>query len=189
MADARPAASYETVLPRIYAGAWRLAAGATVLFLCSVGVFPFYWMFVTSIRPSTEIFEFPPRILPSGDSVFAPYLTLFQETGLAVRIWNSTAVSIANRARRLPVRRDGRLRPVAVPVPGSRRVSGRAAGDPDVPGDPPRPSDVRLLPAFRPSEQPIRAVPRLSGVPDPRRGRPPEGVLRRHPGRASRRPR
>ena len=82
-------------MPRISTAAWRLAAVAAVVFLCSVGVFPFYWMFVTSIRPGPEIFEFPPRILPSADSVFAPYLTLFRETDLALWIWNSTMVSIA----------------------------------------------------------------------------------------------
>ena len=85
----------ETIGPRITAAAGRVAFAATVLLLCSVGVFPFYWMFVTSIRPSTEIFEFPPRILPSSDSVFTPYLTLFGETGLAQWLWNSAAVSIA----------------------------------------------------------------------------------------------
>ena len=72
-----------------------MAAAAMAVFLCSIGVFPFYWMFVTSIRPSSEIFEFPPRILPSADSVFAPYLALFAETGLLQWLWNSTLVSMA----------------------------------------------------------------------------------------------
>ena len=95
MTDADPSGQVDPLMPRITAAAGRVIAAATVLFLCSVGVFPFYWMFVTSIRPSTEIFEFPPRILPSADSVFTPYLTLFESTGLAQWLWNSTAVSIA----------------------------------------------------------------------------------------------
>ena len=95
MPDPGSMRSVETVGPRITAAAGRVAFAAAVLLLCSVGVFPFYWMFVTSIRPSTEIFEFPPRILPSSDSVFTPYLTLFEETGLAQWLWNSTAVSMA----------------------------------------------------------------------------------------------
>ena len=95
MPDIRPSSSVEAVMPRITMAAGRVVVAATVLLLCSVGVFPFYWMFVTSIRPSTQIFEFPPRILPSADSVFAPYLTIFEETGLAQWIWNSLGVSIA----------------------------------------------------------------------------------------------
>ncbi len=95
MPDLGSMRSVETVGPRITAAAGRVAFAAAVLLLCSVGVFPFYWMFVTSIRPSTEIFEFPPRVLPSADSVFTPYLTLFAETGLAQWLWNSAAVSIA----------------------------------------------------------------------------------------------
>ncbi|MCY3873175.1 MAG: carbohydrate ABC transporter permease [Rhodobacteraceae bacterium] len=95
MPDLGSMRSVETVGPRITVAAGRVAFAAAVLLLCSVGVFPFYWMFVTSIRPSTEIFEFPPRVLPSADSVFTPYLTLFEETGLAQWLWNSAAVSIA----------------------------------------------------------------------------------------------
>ena len=95
MTDANTVSAYDDLLPRIGKAAGRLAAAATILLLCSLGVFPFYWMFVTSIRPSTEIFEFPPRILPSADSVFSPYLTLFAETGLSQWLLNSTAVSLA----------------------------------------------------------------------------------------------
>ncbi len=95
MTDANTVSAYDDLLPRIGKAAGRLAVAATILLLCSLGVFPFYWMFVTSIRPSTEIFEFPPRILPSADSVFSPYLTLFAETGLSQWLLNSTAVSLA----------------------------------------------------------------------------------------------
>ena len=95
MADATLSGNAETLMPRITAAAGRVIVAATVLFLCSVGVFPFYWMFVTSIRPSTEIFEFPPRILPSADSVFAPYRLLFEGTELAQWLLNSAAVSVA----------------------------------------------------------------------------------------------
>ena len=95
MPDPGSSRGLEAVGPRIAAAAGRVAFAATVLLLCSVGVFPFYWMFVTSIRPSTEIFEFPPRVLPSADSVFTPYLSLFEETGLAQWLWNSAAVSMA----------------------------------------------------------------------------------------------
>lgn len=89
------AAAKSDLVPRISVAAWRLAAGAAIVLLCTLGVFPFYWMFVTSIRPGPQIFEFPPKILPSADSVFSPYLTLIRETDLALWIWNSAAVSLA----------------------------------------------------------------------------------------------
>ncbi|MCY4541343.1 MAG: carbohydrate ABC transporter permease [Rhodobacteraceae bacterium] len=95
MTEVRNTPIFENVVPRISRAAGKLAIAATAVFLCSIGVFPFYWMFVTSIRPSTEIFEFPPRVLPSADSVFSPYLTLFEETDLAQWLLNSTGVSAA----------------------------------------------------------------------------------------------
>ncbi len=94
MTDSPRSISPDTVLPRIFKAAGRLTAAATIVFLCSVGVFPFYWMFVTSIRPQTEIFEFPPQILPSADSVFEPYLRLFDETDLGSWLLNSAGVSV-----------------------------------------------------------------------------------------------
>ena len=94
MTDRSATTAAEGVAHRITAAAWRIAAAAVILLFCTLGVFPFYWMFVTSIRPSTEIFEFPPQMLPSADSVFSPYLVLFEESGLATWIWNSTLVSI-----------------------------------------------------------------------------------------------
>ncbi|MCP4385439.1 MAG: carbohydrate ABC transporter permease [Hyphomicrobiales bacterium] len=74
--------------------AGRLVLAALILFLCGAAVFPFYWMFVTSIRPSGQLFEFPPELLPSADSVFTPYLTLFESSGLATWLWNSVRVSL-----------------------------------------------------------------------------------------------
>ncbi len=95
MSDSRGPNDWHAVAPRISAAAWKLAIGAAALLLCTVGVFPFYWMFVTSIRPSTEIFEFPPRVLPSADSVLAPYADLFAESDLGQWIWNSTILSLS----------------------------------------------------------------------------------------------
>ena len=94
MTDRNAMISADSIHHSISAAARRVAAAAVILLLCTVGVFPFYWMFVTSIRPSTEIFEYPPQMLPSANSVFSPYLVVFQESGLAGWIWNSTLVSI-----------------------------------------------------------------------------------------------
>ena len=95
MTDASISNTIGSLVPRMKGTAGRLAFVTVILLLCSLSVFPFYWMFVTSIRPSAEIFEYPPRILPSADSVFAPYLTLFQDTELAQWLMNSAVVSVA----------------------------------------------------------------------------------------------
>ena len=95
MPETGRSSAVDAVLPLISKAAWRLTAAATALLLCTVGVFPFYWMFVTSIRPGPEVFEFPPRILPSADSVFTPYFALFEETDIAQWILNSIGVSVA----------------------------------------------------------------------------------------------
>lgn len=72
----------------------RIALTGLILILCLLAVFPFYWMLVTSIRPSTQLFQYPPQILPSADSIFSTYVVLFQETGLGTWLWNSMRVAL-----------------------------------------------------------------------------------------------
>ncbi len=84
----------DQIVRRISIAAGRLALGGLILLLCSVAIFPFYWMVVTSIRPSAQLFEFPPKLLPSADSVFSPYVTLFETSGLGRWLLNSAAVSL-----------------------------------------------------------------------------------------------
>ncbi len=71
----------------------RLALAAVILFMCTAAIFPFYWMIVTSIRPSALLFEYPPQLLPSAGSVFQPYRDIFRDSDLAQWLWNSTLVS------------------------------------------------------------------------------------------------
>lgn len=87
--------SSEQYLSRVGTYGGRLALAALVLFLCTAAIFPFYWMIVTSIRPSALLFEYPPQILPSSGSIFSPYIEIFNNTGLKHWLWNSTAVSFA----------------------------------------------------------------------------------------------
>jgi len=89
MAETRIAPGHES----LSAMAGRLALVALVLLLCGVAVFPFYWMIVTSIRPSSQLFHYPPELLPSADSVFSPYVALFQDTALGTWLWNSIRVA------------------------------------------------------------------------------------------------
>lgn len=88
-----PSSGLHTQRIGLYGG--RLALAALILFLCTAAIFPFYWMVVTSIRPSALLFEYPPQILPSPGSLFSPYIDIFENTELAQWLWNSTVVSFA----------------------------------------------------------------------------------------------
>ncbi|MDO9523996.1 MAG: carbohydrate ABC transporter permease [Gemmobacter sp.] len=58
------------------AGILRKIAIYTALWVAFVwAVFPFYWMVVTSVRPSSEIFQRPPGLVPTGIT-FQHYIDL-----------------------------------------------------------------------------------------------------------------
>lgn len=42
-----------------------------------IGVFPFYWMIVTSLKPANSVLEFPPRLIPVSFD-FSNYLKVFE---------------------------------------------------------------------------------------------------------------
>jgi multiple sugar transport system permease protein len=63
-----------------------------VLSACGLVVFPFYWMFLTSIQPLEALFRFPPFLTPANPT-FESYVAIFQERPLARWMWNSFVVS------------------------------------------------------------------------------------------------
>lgn len=65
-----------------------------VLSACGLVVFPFYWMFVTSVQPMEALFRFPPYLTPFHPT-FESYVSIFKERPLARWMWNSFAVSSA----------------------------------------------------------------------------------------------
>lgn len=54
--------------------------------------FPIYWMLVTSLRPNTEVFAFPPRLLPSKFTL-EHYQNFIQNPQLLRYLWNSLLVA------------------------------------------------------------------------------------------------
>lgn len=68
--------------------------GLLVLF----ALFPFFWMFVTSLKPEREVFAIPPLWVPSEVTFDAYYRALFPQTTngrLFLRyFWNSTVVTV-----------------------------------------------------------------------------------------------
>lgn len=66
------------------------------IFLCLLTIvflFPFYWMFVTAIKPVSEVFLYPPKMLPST-YYFENFLTSFKENNFALFFKNSTIVTV-----------------------------------------------------------------------------------------------
>ena len=45
--------------------AWTVIGFIVALFLAFIALFPFYWMFVTAVKPVDEVFAFPPKLWPS----------------------------------------------------------------------------------------------------------------------------
>lgn len=69
-------------LPRIIA----------VLVLLGVAIFPIYWMFVTSLTPSAELFAARPSLFPHLEQ-FGIYLDVFRTIPVATWLWNSFVVA------------------------------------------------------------------------------------------------
>ncbi|MGH3490172.1 MAG: carbohydrate ABC transporter permease, partial [Actinopolymorphaceae bacterium] len=66
---------------------WTKSVITHVLLLLGVAIsiFPFYWMFVMASRTTTEIFAYPPKLLPGGH-----LLDNIRNLLSSVDIWGST---------------------------------------------------------------------------------------------------
>lgn len=60
-----------------------------------VMVFPLYWIFITSLKPSKEIFKLPLQYWPSTIS-FENYINIFKISNFHIYIFNSLIVSLAS---------------------------------------------------------------------------------------------
>ena len=69
-----------------------LLRGFVVLLVLAAAAFPLYWMFVTSLTPSAELFAVPPRILPTW-SELGVYSEAFRTIPIAVWLTNSAIVA------------------------------------------------------------------------------------------------
>ena len=72
---------------------WNLLLGVCAV----VMLLPIFWMLVTSLKPATELYQDPPKILPSTLRP-ANYIDLFQQPGVPlVRwFWNSVFLAIVS---------------------------------------------------------------------------------------------
>ena len=70
----------------------------TVLILGAlISLFPFYWMFVTSLKPSYAIFTYPPQIIPEAPS-FAAYRYVWNTMNVPLALFNSVLVAVVSVA-------------------------------------------------------------------------------------------
>lgn len=58
-----------------------------------VALFPFYWMFVTAVKPVDEIFAFPPKLWP-GEFVWSNFITAMQRADFGRYFRNSFIVTL-----------------------------------------------------------------------------------------------
>ena len=63
-----------------------------VLVLLGVAIFPIYWMFVTSLTPSAELFAAGPNLLPRFEQL-GIYLEVFNTIPVGTWLWNSFVVA------------------------------------------------------------------------------------------------
>jgi len=72
----------------------RLGLGLAVAVLLTFAAFPLLWMGLTALKPSEEIFAWPPRLLPEAPTL-ANIGRLFEQTHFVTYFENSVIVSTA----------------------------------------------------------------------------------------------
>ena len=66
----------------------------TVIFTCAVLIFPIYWMFITSVAPTSLLRAFPPTFFPV-DPQWQNYVGILTERPMLLWLWNSTIAALA----------------------------------------------------------------------------------------------
>src|SRR5258708_37826309 len=84
---------------------WTIVArSAAVLGLLGVAGFPFYWMLVTSLTPSAELFASPPRFWPSFTDA-GVYRDAFEKIPVRTWLFNSLMVAAGTTILSLAIAR------------------------------------------------------------------------------------
>lgn len=70
---------------------------ATLVVVCSILLFPIYWMVITSLAPNTALRSFPPQFWPSNPQ-WSTYTNLIFNTDMPRWLVNSAVVAITSTA-------------------------------------------------------------------------------------------
>ena len=65
-------------------------------------LFPFYWMFVTAVRPGNELLSYPPRFFP-GDGSFDAFMRVLRESNIFLWFRNSAIVTVLTILVAVPI--------------------------------------------------------------------------------------
>lgn len=65
---------------------------AAAVVLAAIYLFPFYWMYVTSLKTNSSIFAVPPEFLP-GDPQWKNYATINEVANIPRYLWNSLVIA------------------------------------------------------------------------------------------------
>ncbi|MER9020072.1 carbohydrate ABC transporter permease [Mesorhizobium sp. M0195] len=74
---------------------WSAAFYVALAVLLLAVLFPFYWMFKTSLDSGEALFSYPPKFLPKSYD-FHAYRDVINNTDIATWLWNSFIVSIGS---------------------------------------------------------------------------------------------
>ena len=89
----QPAAVRRSAATRLARALRRVVLYATVGAVCAILLFPVYWMFVTSLRPTRYTITYPPGFLPE-EVRWTAYAELFQTIPIATWLRNTAFVSV-----------------------------------------------------------------------------------------------
>lgn len=107
-------------LQRVARVRWVLLTGIVLLVL--VNGFPFYWMALTSVKPGTELFSYPPTFLTTEPD-FSGFTRLFTTTNFLTYAKNSLIISVGATAVSVAVSALAAYGLTRFPFPGSRAFS------------------------------------------------------------------
>ncbi|MBZ4667393.1 MAG: binding-protein-dependent transport system inner rane component [Defluviitaleaceae bacterium] len=72
---------------------WRISITAIITFFMCIIVFPFFWILITSVKPTSQIFGDGAYAIYAGQLVLDHYITVIFEKGILHSIWNSFVVA------------------------------------------------------------------------------------------------
>lgn len=75
----------------------RVVSYATALPLAAIIALPLLWMLISSLKPATELFSSPPRIL-ADHWTSDWYISVFRDAGAGLFFWNSLIVGLSATA-------------------------------------------------------------------------------------------
>ncbi|MDK1493709.1 carbohydrate ABC transporter permease [Sinorhizobium sp. 7-81] len=74
---------------------WSAAFYVALVILLVAVLFPFYWMFKTSMDSNGAIFAYPPKLVPQSYD-FHAYVGLLNSTEIVLWLWNSLVVAVGS---------------------------------------------------------------------------------------------